>query len=70
PSASSGQRATGVFFDEYSPEGLTRVLRDFKGEKFKSDDCRKQAEKFDKNRFKKEMVKFVEEKWREHQKKM
>ncbi|MDO8551359.1 MAG: glycosyltransferase [bacterium] len=59
---------TGVFFDEYSTEGLIRVLRDFKGETFKPEDCRRQARKFSKERFKKEIKDFVEEKWSKYNK--
>ena len=54
------ENKTGVFFDDYSTEGLIKILRDFKGEKFKSEDCRKQAEKFSKERFKHEIKDFVD----------
>jgi len=67
---------TGEFFDppatparsaggrgEPTVESLTGVLRKFKPEKYKPEDCRNQAKKFSKERFKKEIKKFVEEKY-------
>lgn len=52
---------TGVFFDEATAEGVIRGIRDFEGvgREIKPEDCRKQAEKFSKERFKKEIKKFV-----------
>jgi glycosyltransferase involved in cell wall biosynthesis len=54
---------TGVFFNEPTAESLVSVLRKFKPEKYKSEDCRKQAEKFSKERFKNQITKFVEHKY-------
>jgi glycosyltransferase involved in cell wall biosynthesis len=59
PSAGSGQ-GTGVFFDELSRESLIGAIRKFEKTKILPDDCRKQAEKFGKERFIKEIKKFVE----------
>lgn len=50
---------TGEFFDQPRAENLARVLKQFKPEKYKSKDCRKQAEKFSKERFKKEIMEFI-----------
>ncbi len=50
---------TGEFFDQPKAENLARVLKQFKPEKYKSKDCRKQAEKFSKERFKREIMEFV-----------
>lgn len=54
---------TGFFFEEATVEELVRVLRVFEegeGRKIRPEDCRKQAEKFSKERFKKEFREFVE----------
>jgi len=62
---------TGSFFAEQTREPLLRVLRKFEelGENyFKEENCRRQAEKFSKERFKKEFRNLVEEKWRIHTK--
>lgn len=58
---------TGEFFNEPTVESLVSVLRKFKPEKYKPEDCIRQAKKFSKERFKREIKEFVEEKWREHQ---
>lgn len=62
---------TGIFFGEQTRESLLRALRKFEelGENyFKQEDCRRQAEKFSKERFKKEFKNLVEEKWLKHTK--
>lgn len=62
---------TGTFFGEQTKEHLLRVLRKFEelGENyFKQEDCRRQAEKFSKERFKREFKNLVEEKWLKHTK--
>ncbi|PIQ70108.1 glycosyltransferase family 4 protein [Candidatus Shapirobacteria bacterium CG03_land_8_20_14_0_80_40_19] len=53
---------TGVFVEEATAESLMGVLRDWGdlGKKIRREDCRKQAEKFSKERFKKEIINFVE----------
>jgi len=54
---------TGVFFNEATVTGVVEGIEKFekiKG-KIKAENCRKQAEKFSKERFKKEIKKFVEE---------
>lgn len=51
---------TGEFFDEPRVESLVEVLKKFKPEKYKPQDCQSQAQKFSKERFKKEIKEFVE----------
>lgn len=46
---------TGVFFDEYNVESLIEAIKKFKSLKFKKEDCIKQAQKFSKERFIKEI---------------
>ncbi|HEY5600796.1 MAG TPA: glycosyltransferase [Patescibacteria group bacterium] len=53
---------TGVFFKDYSVEGLIEAISKLDRIKIKSEDCLKQAEKFNIRRFQKEIQKFVEEK--------
>ena len=53
---------TGVFFHQQTVEGLTETIKKFERIKISSDDCKKQAEKFSKTRFKKEISDFVEQK--------
>ena len=55
---------TGEFFDKQTSESLLKVLKKFDPSGYNADDCRKQAEKFSKERFKKEIKEFVEEVWR------
>jgi glycosyltransferase involved in cell wall biosynthesis len=50
---------TGVFFDEATVGALVKELKQFKSSKFKAGDCQKQARKFSKERFKKEMLAFI-----------
>ncbi|MGB6882062.1 MAG: glycosyltransferase [Microgenomates group bacterium] len=51
---------TGVFFDEPTADSLTKAIRKFEKSKIKPEDCVKQARKFSKERFKKEIKEFVE----------
>ncbi len=50
---------TGEFFNEPTVESLVRVLNKFDPEKYKKEDCLAQAEKFSKERFKREIREFV-----------
>lgn len=50
---------TGEFFGELTVENLAEVLKKFKPGKYKSEDCRKQARKFSKEKFKKEIKEFI-----------
>jgi len=52
---------TGEFFDEATVEVLVAKLQSFEVAKYKPEDSRQQAQKFNKERFKKEIKKFVEE---------
>jgi glycosyltransferase involved in cell wall biosynthesis len=54
---------TGVFFEDYSVKGLKQAILKLKTLNIKSSDCRKQAENFKEFLFKKEIKKFVEEKY-------
>jgi glycosyltransferase involved in cell wall biosynthesis len=51
---------TGVFFEELSVVSLVKAIKQFENAKLKSEDCRKQAEKFSKERFQKEIKEFVQ----------
>jgi glycosyltransferase involved in cell wall biosynthesis len=53
---------TGVLFDDYSVEGLITAIKKFESTKLNPKDCVEQAEKFSKERFGKEIKKFVESK--------
>jgi len=55
---------TGAWFDKQTVESLGGGIRRFEKMKIKNDDCVKQAKKFSKERFKKEIKEFVEEKVR------
>lgn len=46
---------TGVFFDEYNTESLIEAIKRFQGLRFNKKDLQKQAEKFSKERFIKEI---------------
>jgi glycosyltransferase involved in cell wall biosynthesis len=37
---------TGIFFDEYKIEGLSKILKNFDSEDYNPDNCRKQADNF------------------------
>jgi len=52
---------TGVLFDDYSVKGLVGAIGKFEGLKIKPEDCRKQAQKFSKERFVREIRTFVGE---------
>ena len=51
---------TGEFFTKSTTENLANVLKKFDSEKYKSKDCQRQAEKFSKERFKKEIKRFIQ----------
>lgn len=56
---------TGVFFDERTPESLALAVKRFNKVKFRPEDCINQAKKFSKERFKKEMLQFIDAKLKE-----
>jgi len=51
---------TGVFLDQLTVVSLAKTLNGFKPEKYKFQDCQAQAQKFSKERFKKEVKDFVQ----------
>lgn len=53
---------TGVFFNEPTVESLLQAIKSFDKLRINPADCRKQAEKFSKERFKKEIIVFVKAK--------
>ncbi len=55
---------TGVFFEKPTVESLIEVLRNFDEKRFTREDCKRQAGKFSKERFKKEIREFVNRKYR------
>ena len=59
---------TGVFFNEARVGSLIEAIKSFDRLRIKSEDCRCQAEKFSKERFKKEIKGFVEAKYRTRKK--
>lgn len=65
-SASSGQAgsgpATGLFFEENTPEALNDAIKKFAQTKIDPKDCTRQAEKFSKERFIKSIKEFVNSK--------
>jgi glycosyltransferase involved in cell wall biosynthesis len=53
---------TGVLFDDYSVGGLIEAIKKFESSKFNAKDCITQAEKFSKERFKREIQDFIKSK--------
>ena len=53
---------TGLFFDELTVENLSKAMKQFNNLTINSTDCINQAQKFSKERFKKEIKEFVESK--------
>jgi glycosyltransferase involved in cell wall biosynthesis len=51
---------TGIFFKEPTVESLTEAIKRFETMRFDPKECRMQAEKFSKERFKKEMKVFID----------
>ena len=50
---------TGQFFNEATADSLIEILQSFDPGKFKVEDCKKQAEKFSKERFKKNILELL-----------
>jgi len=50
---------TGIFFDELSVDALVSAIKKFEKTKIDPEECLKQAKKFSKERFKKEIFEFV-----------
>lgn len=57
---------TGEFFAEPTVACLADQLQGYKAIKYKAEDCRRWAEKFSKERFQREFLALVEEKWAEY----
>jgi glycosyltransferase involved in cell wall biosynthesis len=53
------ENKTGVFFDEATEESLSGAIKRFEKMKFNREDCINQGKKFSKERFKREMLQFV-----------
>jgi hypothetical protein len=53
---------TGVFFGEQTPDSVKEAINHFQTLKFDSQKIRKHAEKFSKERFKKELNEFIQAK--------
>jgi glycosyltransferase involved in cell wall biosynthesis len=60
---------TGVFFNKQNPEQLKKAIKYFQENKrkFKKSQIREHAEEFDKSQFKKEMIKYINNKWKHWQ---
>ena len=54
------ENKTGVFFDELTPEGLWKAIRQFNNMKWDKKLIKKNASKFSKERFKKEIKQIVQ----------
>ena len=53
---------TGILFNEWTTEGLILAIREFEKKQFNSQDCIEQAQKFSKERFKREIKDFIKSK--------
>ncbi len=56
------ENKTGIFFEKQTVESIIKAVKEFESMEFKVDDCLDNAQKFDKNKFKKQIKKFVEDK--------
>lgn len=54
---------SGVFFDDYSVDGLAQAMKKIQDLRFKNEDIMKYAEKFSKERFIKEMSDLIKRTW-------
>ncbi|QQG43020.1 MAG: glycosyltransferase [Candidatus Daviesbacteria bacterium] len=54
---------TGQFFNNATIVELMKVLQDFDPAKYRAEDCKKQAEKFSKERFQKEIRELIKKNW-------
>jgi len=57
---------TGILFDEPTVDDLMEAIKKFNHLSIKEDDCIKQAKKFGRERFKKEIVDFINSKFKHH----
>ncbi len=51
---------TGILFDDYSADGLIAAIKKFEKSKFNEEEIKAHAQKFSKERFKKELLDFIE----------
>jgi len=58
---------TGLLFSKPTTGSLVKAVRTFESKAWQEMDCRQQAKKFSKNRFKKAFKALVEEEWHKHQ---
>lgn len=59
----AGQEATGLFFTPQTPRALVRAVKQFEASQFKPQVCRQNAERFNQERFKKEIKEFINKQW-------
>ena len=61
--------STGVFFDEQTPEALNSAINTFEENKnaFDPEKIKENAQRFNRNRFKREIKEYIETKWREYE---
>ena len=57
------ENKTGVFFDELGVDSLVETIKRFEKTKFDSKECIKNAKRFNKERFREEMLQFINEKF-------
>ncbi|MEA2097550.1 MAG: glycosyltransferase [Patescibacteria group bacterium] len=57
------ENKTGLFFDEQTPEAITKIIESFNPNKFNPQEIRDHALKFDKKIFKDRIKKFIEEEY-------
>lgn len=55
------EEKTGIFFDSQTVENLVEALTRFDPSAFLGEDCRKQAQRFSRDRFHRELITFVED---------
>jgi glycosyltransferase involved in cell wall biosynthesis len=58
----SGEKPTGVFFNEQSVAALKNAIKEFESRKFDSQAIRRHAEKFDRKRFKQRLHEYITDK--------
>ena len=58
---------TGLLFPKPTTASLIKAVRTFETKTWQEKDCRQQAKKFSKNKFKKSFKALVEEQWQKHQ---
>ena len=52
---------TGILFNKQTEESVTNAILEFQKKKFRKEDCIENAERFGKERFKKELLEFIHE---------